>query len=112
MSIRRPRTDENDKLQKKYLQAQDSNTQFYRECTKLSEELDDAKKENGELKKQLSDISAKDATVIQPKYDDDTVMGMIIDSEVKKTKIEVYEEEIKMLRQMVFSMIKGGTSNG
>ena len=32
--------------------------------------------------------------------------------EVKKTKIEVYEEEIKMLRQMVFSMIKGGTSNG
>ena len=78
----------------------------------MSKELDTAKKENADLKQQISDISTKDATVIQPKYDDDTVMGMIIDSEVKKTKIEVYEEEIKMLRQMVFNMIKGGSNNG
>lgn len=108
--LNRKLSDENDKLQKKYLQADDSITQMYRECSRMSKELDDAKKENSDLKQQLSDISAKDATVIQPKYDDDTVMGMIIDSEVKKTKIEVYEEEIKMLRQMVFSMIKGGQS--
>ena len=64
---------------------------------------DNLKKENADLRQQLSDISAKDVAVIQPKYD---IMGMIIDSEVKKTKIEVYEEEIKMLKQMVFNMIK------
>ena len=110
--LNRKLSDENDKLQKKYLQADDGITQMYRECSRMSKELDDAKKENAELKQQFSDISAKDTTVIQPKYDDDTVMGMIIDSEVKKTKIEVYEEEIKMLRQMVFNMITGGTNNG
>ena len=110
--LNRKLSDENDKLQKKYLQADDSITQMYRECSRMSKELDDAKKENTELKQQISDISAKEVEVIQPRYDDDTVMGMIIDSEVKKTKIEVYEEEIEMLRQMVFSMIKGGTSNG
>lgn len=110
--LNRKLSDENDKLQKKYLQLDDSITRMYRECSRMSKELDDAKNENGELKKQLSDISTKDATAIQPKYDDDTIMGMIIDSEVKKTKIEVYEEEIKMLRQMVFNMIKGGANNG
>lgn len=110
--LNRKLSDENDNLQKKYLQAQDSLTKFYRECNDITEELDAVKKENAELKQQISDISAKEVEVIQPRYDDDTVMGMIIDSEVKKTKIEVYEEEIKMLRQMVFSMIKGGTSNG
>lgn len=108
--LNRKLSDENDKLQKKYLQAQDSLTKFYRECNEITEELDAAKKENADLKQKISDISAKNATVIQPRYDDDTVMGMIIDSEVKKTKIEVYEEEIKMLRQMVFNMIKGGQS--
>jgi len=110
--LNRKLSDENDKLQKKCLQADDSITQMYRECSRMSKELDDAKKENADLKQQISDISAKEVEVIHPRYDDDTVMGMIIDSEVKKTKIEVYEEEIKMLRQMVFSMIKGGTSNG
>lgn len=109
--LNRKLSDENDRLQKKYLQADDSITQMHRECSRMSKELDDAKKENADPKQQISDISATDATVIQPKYDD-TVMGMIIDSEVKKTKIEMYEEEIKMLRQLVFGMIKGGTSNG
>lgn len=104
--LNRKLSDENDELQKKYLQADDSITQMYRECSRMSEELDEAKKENAELKQQLSDISTRDVAVIQPKYDDDTIMGMIIDSEVKKTKIEVYEEEIKMLKQMVFNMIK------
>lgn len=108
--LNRKLSDENDKLQKKYLQAQDSLTKFYRECNEITEELDAVKKENADLKQKISDISAKEVKAIQPRYDDDTVMGMIIDSEVKKTKIEVYEEEIKMLRQMVFNMIKGGQS--
>lgn len=99
--LNRKLCEENDELQKKYMQAKTSIEQLFSECTKLS-------KENADLKQQISDISAKSVKVVQPKYDDDTVMGMIIDSEVKKTKIEVYEEEIKMLRQMVFSMIKGG----
>lgn len=104
--LNRKLSDENDKLQKKYLQADDSITQMYRECSRMSKELDEVKKENADLKQQISDISAKEIEVVQPRYDDDTVMGMIIDSEVKKTKIEVYEEEIKMLKQMVFNMIK------
>lgn len=110
--LNRKLSDENDRLQKKYLQADDSITQMYRECSRMSKELDDTKKENADLKQKISDISAKAVEVVQPRYDDDTIMGMIIDSEVKKTKIEVYEEEIKMLRQMVFSMIKGGANNG
>lgn len=104
--LNRKLSDENDKLQKKYLQADDSITQMYRECSRMSKELDEVKKENADLKQQISDISAKEVEVVQPRYDDDTVMGMIIDSEVKKAKIEVYEEEIKMLKQMVFNMIK------
>lgn len=107
--LNRKLSDENDKLQKKYLQAKESISQLFAECNKMSEELDAVKKDNADLKQQLSDISAKAVEVVQPRYDDDTVMGMIIDSEVKKTKIEVYEEEIKMLRQMVFSMIKGNS---
>lgn len=58
-----------------------------------------------ELKEQLK---AKEAVVIKPKYDDDIVLGMVIDSKVKETKIEMLEGEVKMLRQMVFNMIKGG----
>ena len=58
-----------------------------------------------ELQKQLE---TKEAVVIKPKYDDDIVLGMVIDSKVKETKIEMLEGEVKMLRQMVFNMIKGG----
>ena len=58
-----------------------------------------------DLQKQLE---AKEAVVIKPKYDDDIVLGMVIDSKVKETKIEMLEEQNKMLRQMVFNMIKGG----
>ena len=112
LELNRQLNDENRDLQKKYLQAKESISQLFAECNKMSEELDAAKKENADLEQQVRDISAKEVEVVQPRYDDDTVMGMIIDSEVKKTKIEVYEEEIKMLRQMVFNMIKGGTNNG
>ena len=58
-----------------------------------------------DLQKQLE---TKEAVVIKPKYDDDIVLGMVIDSKVKETKIEMLEDEVKMLRQMVFNMIKGG----
>ena len=74
--------------------------------------LEDLQKRNSnqantiaELKEQLR---AKEAVVIKPKYDDDIVLGMVIDSKVKETKIEMLEEQVKMLRQMVFNMIKGG----
>lgn len=99
-------SDENEELLSKYKAANTSCADLLDKiaCTNLI--ADELKKENAELKQQISDISTKEAEVIQPRYDDDTVMGMIIDSEVKKTKIEVYEEEIKMLKQMVFNMIK------
>ena len=58
-----------------------------------------------DLQKQLE---TKEAVVIKPKYDDDVFLGMVIDSKVKETKIEMLEGEVKMLRQMVFNMIKGG----
>ena len=58
-----------------------------------------------DLQKQLE---TKEAVVIKPKYDDDIVLGMVIDSKVKETKIDMLEEQVKMLRQMVFNMIKGG----
>lgn len=59
-----------------------------------------------ELQKQLE--THEEAVVIKPKYDDDVVLGMVIDSKVKETKIEMLEEQVKMLKQMVFNMIKGG----
>lgn len=58
-----------------------------------------------DLQKQLE---SNEAVVIKPKYDDDVVLGMVIDSKIKETKIEMLEEQVKMLRQMVFNMIKGG----
>ena len=65
-----------------------------------------------ELNNQLIDLQkeleTKEAVAIKPKYDDDIVLGMVIDSKVKETKIEMLEEQVKMLRQMVFNMIKGG----
>lgn len=41
-------------------------------------------------------------------FDNDLFTGMVIDSKVKETKIEMLEDQVKMLRQMVFNMIKGG----
>lgn len=62
-----------------------------------------------ELQKQLEAVqSHEDAVVVKPRYDDDVVLGMVIDSKVKETKIDMLEEQVKMLRQMVFNMIKGG----
>lgn len=58
------------------------------------------------LQKQLE--SHEETVMIKPKYDDDVVLGMVIDSKVKETKIEMLEEQVKMLRQMVFYMIEGG----
>lgn len=71
----------------------------------LQERNDNQAETIKELQKQLE---AKEAVVIKPKYDDDIVLGMVIDSKVKETKIDMLEEQVKMLRQMVFNMIKGG----
>lgn len=71
----------------------------------LQERNDNQAETIKDLQKQLE---TKEAVVIKPKYDDDIVLGMVIDSKVKETKIEMLEEQVKMLRQMVFNMIKGG----
>ena len=71
----------------------------------LQERNDNQAETIKDLQKQLE---TKEAVVIKPKYDDDIVLGMVIDSKVKETKIEMLEGEVKMLRQMVFNMIKGG----
>ena len=110
--LNRKLSDENEELLSKYKATNASCADLLDKIAVTNLIADNLKKENANLRQQLSDISTKDVEVIQPKYDDDTITGMIIDSEVKKTKIEVYEEEIKMLRQMVFSMIKGGANNG
>lgn len=101
--LNRKLSDENDELLSKYKATNTSCADLLDKIAVTSMIADNLKKENTELKQQ---ISVKEIEVVQPRYDDDTVMGMIIDSEVKKTKIEVYEEEIKMLKQMVFNMIK------
>ena len=104
--LNRKLSDENDELLSKYKATNTSCADLMDKIAVTSMIADNLKKENADLRQQLSDISTKDVAVIRPRYDDDTIMGMIIDSEVKKTKIEVYEEEIKMLKQMVFNMIK------
>ena len=110
--LNRKLSDENEELLSKYKATNTSCADLLDKIAATSLIADNLKKENADLKQQLSDISTKAVEVVQPKYDDDTVMGMIIDSEVKKTKIEMYEDEVKMLRQMVFNMIKGGANNG
>lgn len=71
----------------------------------LQERNDNQAETIKDLQKQLE---TKEAVVIKPKYDDDIVLGMVIDSKVKETKIDMLEDQNKMLRQMVFNMIKGG----
>jgi uncharacterized phage infection (PIP) family protein YhgE len=110
--LNRKLSDENEELLSKYKAANASCSDLLDKIACANLIADELKKENTDLKQQLSDISTKEVEVIQPEYDNDTIMGMIIESEVKKTKIEMYEEEIKMLRQMIFSMIKGGANNG
>lgn len=77
-----------------------------KEIEGLRERNDNQKETIIRLQKQLE--THEEAVVIKPKYDDDVVLGMVIDSKVKETKIEMLEEQVKMLRQMVFNMIKGG----
>lgn len=101
--LNRKLSDENEELLSKYKAINASCADLVDKFAVTNTIADNLKKENADLRQQ---ISAKEVEVVQPRYDDDTVMGMIIDSEVKKTKIEVYEEEIKMLKQMVFDMIK------
>lgn len=72
----------------------------------LQERNDNQAETIKDLQNQLE--THEEAVVIKPKYDDDIVLGMVIDSKVKETKIEMLEEQVKMLRQMVFNMIKGG----
>ena len=74
----------------------------------LAEENEKLLSENAQLNQDLNESPVIASAVDQTEFDADILTGMIIDSEVKKTKIEMYEEEVKMLRQMIFNMIKGG----
>lgn len=96
-------TELNRKMSTELQQEHEHYAKLYQEYTVMSMMADELKKSNAELEKKLEEAQSKPQAI-----DSDVVTGMLIDSEVKKTKIEVYEEEIKMLRQMVFSMIKGG----
>lgn len=94
----------NRKMSTELQQEHEHYTKLYQEYTIIFSQTEELKNENAELKKKLEEAQSKPQMV-----DSDVVTGMLIDSEVKKTKIEVYEDEITMLRQMVFNMIKGGT---
>ena len=96
-------TELNRKMSTDLQQEHEHYTKLYREYTVISEMADELKKSNAELEKKLEEAQSKPQVV-----DSEIVTGMLIDSEVKKTKIEVYEDEINMLRQMVFNMIKRG----
>ena len=96
-------TELNRKMSTELQQEHEHYTKLYQEYTAISMMADELKKSNAELEKKLEEAQSKPQLV-----DNDVVTGMLIDSEVKKTKIDLYEGEIKMLRQMVFSMIKGG----
>jgi len=97
-------TELNRKITTELQQEHEHYTKLYQEYTVISMMADELKKSNAELEKKLEEAQSKPQAV-----DSDIVTGMRIDSEVKKTKIAMYEDEIKMLRQMVFSMIKGGS---
>lgn len=75
------------------------------------------KERNANLEKAVNELDEQlekyePATPAAPQqavtFDNDLFTGMVIDSKVKETKIEMLEDQIKMLRQMVFNMIKGG----
>lgn len=84
---------------------------------KDAETIKGLEERNAKLEKAVNDLDDKlekyePATPATPQqtavFDNDLFTGMVIDSKVKETKIEMLEEQVKMLRQMVFNMIKGG----
>lgn len=78
--------------------------------------IKELKERNANLEKAVNELDdqlekydpATPAAPQQAAFDNDLFTGMVIDSKVKETKIEMLEEQVKMLRQMVFNMIKGG----
>lgn len=84
---------------------------------KDAETIKELEKRNADLEKMVNELDDQlekyeAATPAAPQqttvFDNDLFTGMVIDSKVKETKIEMLEGEVKMLRQMVFNMIKGG----
>lgn len=82
-----------------------------------AETIKELKERNADLEKAVNDLDDQlekyeAATPAAPQqaavFDNELFTGMVIDSKVKETKIEMLEEQVKMLRQMVFNMIKGG----
>lgn len=79
--------------------------------------IKELKERNANLEKAVNELddqleNYEPATPAAPQqavtFDNDLFTGMVIDSKVKETKIEMLEDQVKMLRQMVFNMIKGG----
>ena len=101
-----------EKCDKELKAANEQNSDLYKQLSDLSSDRASLQKHNENQAAMIADLQkqleTKEAVVIKPKYDDDIVLGMVIDSKVKETKIEMLEEQVKMLRQMVFNMIKGG----
>ena len=84
---------------------------------KDAETIKELEKRNVDLEKMVNELDDQlekyePATPAAPQqtavFDNDLFTGMVIDSKVKETKIEMLEDQVKMLRQMVFNMIKGG----
>lgn len=82
-----------------------------------AETIKELKERNAGLEKMVNELDDQlekyeAATPAAPQqttvFDNDLFTGMVIDSKVKETKIEMLEDQVKMLRQMVFNMIKGG----
>jgi chromosome segregation ATPase len=84
---------------------------------KDAETIKELKERNADLEKMVNELDDQlekyePATPAAPQqavtFDNDLFTGMVIDSKVKETKIQMLEDQVKMLRQMVFNMIKGG----
>lgn len=91
--------------------------QLQKANNRQADTINELKERNADLEKAVNDLDEQlekyePATPAAPQqavtFDNDLFTGMVIDSKVKETKIEMLEDQVKMLRQMVFNMIKGG----
>lgn len=77
-----------------------------------AETIKELEERNASLEKAVSELDDQlekyEPATPAAVFDNDLFTGMVIDNKVKETKIEMLEEQVKMLRQMVFNMIKGG----
>ena len=106
-----------EKCSKELKAAHEQNSDLHKQLFDLSSDRASLQERNANLEKAVNELDDQlekyeAATPAAPQqsavFDNDLFTGMVIDSKVKDTKIEMLEEQVKMLRQMVFNMIKGG----